>query len=138
MSVSLEGERLASKLKGPATEIESRADGLRIVMANELLSYREVIAAAIRRQRPKVEVVTVEPEMLDTETARLDPEVVVCSQVTDLVRRSALVWVELYPEHGSLSFVSVAGELSTIEDIQFEDLVHVIDRALDLARSTYR
>ena len=53
---------------------------MRVLMAIEPRSYREVIGEAIRGLRPHLEVVIVEPDALEPEMARLDPELVICSQ----------------------------------------------------------
>ena len=99
---------------------------MRVLMANEPRSYREAIAAVVQMQCPEVEVFMVEPEALDAETSRVNPDLVICSQATDLVRQYVSVWVELYPEHRSKSIVSVAGSRSTIEDIQLSDIVSLV------------
>jgi hypothetical protein len=48
-------------------------DQLRVLLANELRSYREVIALALRELRPGVEVIDVEPKELDAEAKRFSP-----------------------------------------------------------------
>jgi len=53
---------------------------MRVLMAIEPRSYREVIGAAIRGLRPHLEVVIVDPDALEPEMARLDPELVVCNR----------------------------------------------------------
>jgi hypothetical protein len=105
-------------------------NGARILIACELKSYREAIAAAFRLLRPGVEVVEVEEEDLDREVGRLGPDLVVCSRLTAQVEDRAPNWVELYPGCGARSVVSVRGERSTIEEIQLSDLLAVVDRAV--------
>lgn len=100
----------------------------RVLVACELRSYREAIAAAFRVLRPSVEVFEVEEEDLDREVGRLDPDLVVCSRLTARVENHAPNWVELYPGCGPRSVVSVRGERSTIEEIQLSDLLSVVDK----------
>jgi hypothetical protein len=102
-------------------------NGARVLVACELRSYREAIAAAFRLLRPNVEVFEAEEEDLDREVGRLDPDLVVCSRLTARVEKRAPNWVELYPEYGPHSVVSVRGERSTIEGIQLSDLLSVLD-----------
>jgi hypothetical protein len=45
----------------------------RILVANELTSYRQTIAIVFRELHPNVEVLEVDPETLDWEVARLGP-----------------------------------------------------------------
>ena len=74
----------------------------RVLLANELCSYREVMAATIGCLRPDVEVFTVEPEDLDGEVVRLAPDLVLCSWLTPMVA-GLPNWVVLYPGHESYS-----------------------------------
>jgi len=81
----------------------------RVLVANEPRSYRQAIAAALQVVRPDVEVLVVEPELLDDEVAHAESDVVVCSEATQIVRARATVWVDLYPGGGRLSVVCVRG-----------------------------
>ena len=45
-----------------------------------------------------------------------------------MVRERVPVWVELYLGYVLESVIGVGGERSTIEEIQFSDLLSVIDR----------
>ena len=102
----------------------------RVLVANEPRSYRQAIAAALQVIRPDMEVLVVEPELLDDEVAHAEADVVVCSEVTQLVRARATVWIDLYPGSGPLSVVCVKGRSSTCPDIEFADLIEVVDRAV--------
>ena len=97
------------------------------MVACELQSYREALAAAFRELRPDIEVFESEKEDLDREVERLDPDLVVCSRLTARVEDRAASWVELYPDHEPHSVVSVLGERSTVEEIQLSDLLSIID-----------
>ena len=100
----------------------------RVLVACDLQSYRQALAAAFRELRPSVEVFEVEEEDLDREVERLDPDLVVCSRLTTRIEDRAPSWVELYPNHAAHSVVSVLGERSTVEEIQLSDLLSIIDR----------
>jgi hypothetical protein len=108
--------------------------GLRILLANDLRSYRETLAAAFRILKPHTEVFAVDPDKLDSEVERLGPKLVICSRATPTVKTQSLAWVELYPEHGSVSVVSVGGECSTIAWIELGDLLRIIDRTESIAK----
>ncbi len=108
---------------------------MRVLIANEPFAYREVICGAFRELRPHVEVASAEPEDLDREFLRLVPSLVVCSQVTTLVECEAVAWVELYPGHASRVVVSLAGEKTTSDDIDFDALLSVLDRTERLYES---
>src|SRR5215208_2202645 len=93
----------------------------RILVANELTSYRQSIAIVLRE---------LDPEALDEEVARLVPDLVVCSRVTAVVRQRAANWIELYPECKPFSTICIGGEHTAIEDIELADLLSVCARVL--------
>ena len=98
-------------------------DARRILVANELTSYRETIAVVIRELHPNVEVFEVEAEKLDREVARLRPDLVICSRVTQLVSDVVANWVELYPDCEPFSTLYIGGERTALEDVQLSDLL---------------
>ena len=69
-------------MRGRHEPVESK----RIVVANEPRSYREAMAVACRVLRPEVEVILAEPADLDAAVARLDPQLVPCSRLTEVYR----------------------------------------------------
>ena len=100
---------------------------MRVMVANEPRSYRETISYAIAELRPGIEVLTVEPEDLDDEVLRVSPQLVVCSQVTDLVEREAPAWIELYPDLGSESVVSLDGQMTIYPDMDLDTILSIVD-----------
>jgi hypothetical protein len=104
-------------------------------MANEPLAYREVISAAFKELRPHIGVHTTEPADLDKEFLRLSPRLVVCSRITALVEREASAWIELYPEHTSRAVVSLAGEKTVFDEMDFDTLLSMLDKAERLYES---
>jgi hypothetical protein len=105
-------------------------DARRILVANELTSYRQTIAIVLRELHPGVEVFEVEPGTLEGEVARLGPDLVICSRVTAGVRERAANRVELYPKCKPFSTFCIGGERRTMEDIQLSDLLSVCARVL--------
>lgn len=104
--------------------------GMRVMVANSPVSYREVISAVLKEMRPQLEVLAVEPDDLDEEFARFSPHLVVCSQATELIQREAAAWVELYPGHASEVVVVLCGERVTYpEGMDFEALLSMVDEA---------
>ncbi len=111
-----------------------RSPRLRVLLANEPRSYREVIAEAVRQLRPGVEAITVEQDELGDAIRRFAPDVVICSKVTATVMGSAPIWVDLYLGYGARSIVSVDGRREEFAQIQLADLLSVVDRAEGPAR----
>jgi len=101
---------------------------MRILVANEPTIYREVISAAFRVLQPCVEAFTAEPEYLDREFSRLQPQFVVCSRLTRRVELDALVWVVLYPHGASRAVVGrLDGRRITLAGIDLDTLLSVLD-----------
>lgn len=110
---------------------------INILVANEPRSYREAIASTLRALRPNVGVTEVEPEALDREVERLRPDLVVCSNLTTKVEELAPAWIVLYPGDNPVGMISTAGELSTITNIELNNLLSVVDQVADLSSSNY-
>ena len=111
---------------------DPRSRKTRVLLANVPRAYREAIASAIRALRPNVEVETTEPDELDGRIRRFAPDVVVCSEATEIVRSNVPIWIELYPEHGSRSIATIGGERKEYAEIQLPDLIAIVDRAEEL------
>jgi hypothetical protein len=114
--------------------------GLRVLLANQPVVYRDVIAAAIETLRARFEVFTAEPEDLDRVFLRLGtPLVVVCSQLTDLVEREALAWIQLYPDHATHTIVALGDEPPTkLAHMDLDALLAILDAAERLCQCDSR
>ena len=106
-----------------------REAALRVLLANEPRSYRESIAAVFRQLRPSLQVKVVEPEALESNVTRFDPDVAICSRATGAMMERVPVWVELYPEHAAHSVASEGGRRTEFAEIQLLDLISILDRA---------
>lgn len=106
---------------------------MRIIIANAPRSYREVIAVAVQTLRPYIEVILVAPEDLDREVKRLEPHLVVCSELTTTVQERSLAWILLYPEGKTQVVISMARQTTTVNDLEFERLLAIVDDAEHLA-----
>jgi hypothetical protein len=100
----------------------------RVLMANELASYRQTLAFVLSELRPDVEVIEADSGSLNQQVLRMSPDLVICSRVTSLVRERVPNWVELYPECQTVSTFCIGGERSTLDDVQLSDLLSLIDR----------
>ncbi len=109
---------------------------MRILVANEPRSYREVMAAAILLLRPGCDVITVDPNDLDGVVTRLRPEVVMCSRLTLAVLNGATSWMLLYPDGESGAVCSVDGHHRPIAVVEFGEILALIDSTRQLAHSS--
>lgn len=104
-----------------------------ILVANELASYRESIAAVLRISLPDAEVFEADSADLNREVLRLRPDLVICSRVTSLVEGRVPNWIELYPDCDPHSTFSVRGERYTKEQVDLDDLLAVAGRPRSVA-----
>lgn len=112
-------------------EAGSRADGLRVLLANEPRAYRECIATVFGHLRPDFDVKVVGPDALDDQVRSLSPDVAICSRATGIVEALVPVWVELYPGYAAHSIVSERGMRTEFEEIRLDDLLSIADRAAE-------
>lgn len=105
---------------------------MRVLITIAPLSYRQVLMLAFRRLCPRVEVIVVGPEELDTEVERFAPDLVVCDTVTQRVRAGVASWVEILFENDLDANVCVGGVSSRLEGFGIEDLLAVSDEVEQL------
>jgi hypothetical protein len=104
-----------------------------ILIANELASYRESIAAVFRMSLPDLDVYEADSADMNREIVRLRPDLVICSRVTPLVEDRVPNWIELYPDCELYSTFSVEGERYTTEQVDLSDLLAIVDRSRSAA-----
>ena len=102
-------------------------------MAIEPRSYREVIGEAIQGLRPHLEVAIVEPDALEPEIARLDPELVICSLPSIAVANGRPAWIEFHPYEQPAARIYVGSRWFELEEVELEDLLWAIDEAERIA-----
>jgi LmbE family N-acetylglucosaminyl deacetylase len=108
---------------------------MRILMANEPRSHREVFAGALRALRPHLEVITVTPDALEGEAPRLHPDAVVCSRITPALRTAAGRWMEARLEDGTLRVRTSDTGRSHDPDPGLDVLLQFVDRGEEQSRT---
>lgn len=106
---------------------------MRIVVAIEPRSYREVIGEAIQALRPHHDVVIVEPRALKMEVARLDPELVVASQPNTVEPNGRPAWVEFRP-YDQTTAICLDGGYSKDANPELAELLSVVDETERLSQ----
>jgi hypothetical protein len=115
---------------------------MRLVVAIEPRSYRQVIGEAIRVLRPHVEVTVLEPGMLGAGLRRLEPELVFADQPDtfgpegESSERPA--WVEFRPYEEPPARVYLAGRRWELEAVELSDLLSIVDQTEELTRTAGR
>ena len=111
---------------------------MRILLANEPRSHREVFAGALRALRPEVEVITVRPDALEGEMPRLRPDAVVCSHITPSLSTAAGRWMEVRLEDGTLRVRTSDTGRSRDPDPGLDILLQFVDRGEEQTRNAGR
>ena len=106
-----------------------------VVFAIEPRSYRQVIGQAVRAMRPRLEVVVVEPDTLGAAVARLGSDVVFANRPEDGEAPGPSAWVEFRPYEEPPARVRLAGERWDLGEVDLPDLLAIVDRAEELART---
>lgn len=107
---------------------------MRVLLANEPRSYREIFAGAFRALRPHVEVITAEPGALEEAASRLHPDAVVCSNATPALRTAIEVWMEVRLEDGTLRVRASDTGRSQDTNPGLQTLLAFVDRSEGEAR----
>jgi hypothetical protein len=97
---------------------------MRILLANEPRSHREVFAGALRALRPHLEVITVKPDA------------VVCSRITPALRTATGSWMEVRIENGKLRVRTTDTGSSRDPDPGLDVLLQFVDRGEEQSRNT--
>lgn len=111
---------------------------IRVLIAIYPRMYGEALAYVLKKNRPQAEVVRVEASELDGQLESFDPQLVVCNGPTDeVVKALAPSWVELsYEARGITASVCLGGRRTTVEDVEVEDVLAMVDEAERLSQSS--
>jgi hypothetical protein len=115
---------------------------LRVVVAIEPRSYRQVIGRALRALRPHlVEVVVLDPDTLEAGVARMEPHLVFADRPNAFAPQGGPVGspvrVELRPyEMPPPARVCLAGRRWELEEVDLPDLLAIVDQTEELSRAT--
>ncbi|HET8522394.1 MAG TPA: hypothetical protein VFL82_04115 [Thermomicrobiales bacterium] len=104
----------------------------RIIIANEPRFYREVIAAGLKLLRAHIEITVVDPADIIASVAQLQPQLLVCSELTDSLAAASPTWILLPIDDRDPVVFNVGGERTTSGSIEFQDLLSAIDLAEQL------
>lgn len=107
---------------------------MKVLIAIEPRSYREVIGLAIEELRPHLRVEILEPDLLESEVSRLEPDLVFCSRSDCLPGSCERAWIEFRPYAETQATVCLGGVISTMEGVDLDDILSIVDRAERLLR----
>lgn len=102
---------------------------LRVLVANLPRMYRESLAQAVRRHRPHFEVLVAAPKDLDGEAERTGSHVLVRDDdgVETGAPAGVLCWVGIIIDNHLNARISVNGRISSVRDINLDELFAALD-----------
>ena len=107
-----------------------------VVFAIEPRSYRQVMGEAVQALRPHVEVIVLEPGTLEVAVARLEPDLVFAARPeAPSSPGGPAAWVEFRPYEEPPARVRLAGRRWDLGEVELGDLLSIVDRAEELART---
>jgi CheY-like chemotaxis protein len=101
-----------------------------ILVANDPPLYREVLGSQLPRLRPGLTVLLVDPADLDEAVARLRPQLVLCSELTDAVRQSATAAIVLDPDGTKRAVLTIDGQQQVLLNPGLTELLAAVDAAV--------
>ena len=109
---------------------------VRVLVTVEPRMYREAIALAVQRNRPKAEMMLVPEDVLNGQVEDFAPHVLVRNDSDGVAPEellgSVVCCMEVLYTDGMAARVSLGDSSHTIEDATMEDLLALVDEAEDL------
>jgi hypothetical protein len=106
---------------------------VRVLVTVQPTLYREALAFAVQRNRPEAEVMIVPEEVMDGQVKDFAPHVLVRNDKDGVVPEgllgSVVCRVEVLFTDGMAARISVGDSSYTIEDLNMEDLLALVDEA---------
>jgi DNA-binding XRE family transcriptional regulator len=100
-----------------------------VVVAHEWRLWNSAMAVAFRTIRPHLDVVDATPNDLDAAVVRYAPALVVCGELTGVVKSCVPAWVQIDPVDANRATVGLGGRERVIAPLDFVDLIAVLDEA---------
>ena len=101
-----------------------------ILVANDPPLYRDLLGSQLPRLCPGLTVLLVDPTDLDDALARLRPQLVLCSELTDAVRQFATTALVLDPDGTHCAVLTVEGQQQMMLNPRLTDLLAAVDAAV--------
>ena len=98
-----------------------------VCFEDDYRAYRDVIAASIRILRPHVKVETADPDALEEERTRFEPEMVICGRPSAADSNDGLAWIELSLDPLRPSNIRVDDRRWESTNPTLEELLSIID-----------
>jgi hypothetical protein len=105
---------------------------MRVLVAIEPLSYREIVAFVLSEHRPEAEVMVAAAKDLDDKIDDFAPHLMVCEELTPKVSVRVSSWVRLLPPGRRDAAVRVGDQHTRVLSMGIEDLLRVVDATKEL------
>lgn len=102
---------------------------MRLLIGTSPRVYRELLVLSLHGHRPEAEVRMSPPKLLDDETGRFMPHMVVHNEGVVVAAQAGLIcWLEMLFSDGMGARVRLDGSTWDVEDLGTEDLLAIVDR----------
>jgi uncharacterized protein YabN with tetrapyrrole methylase and pyrophosphatase domain len=101
-------------------------DPISVLLANEPRAYRDTLAVALRLLRPQAAVIVTDPSTLEEDILQYDPQMVICSQLSQVVNSDVPTWVVLYPDGTLGATLHKEGENASIIGLDLAGIAALI------------
>ena len=101
-----------------------------ILVANEPVLYRDLLASQLPRLRPGLTVLRVDPADLAAAVARIRPQLVICSELPDSIRPFVTAALVLDPDGTTCTVLTVDGQHRVLRNPRLSDLLAAVDAAV--------
>jgi hypothetical protein len=98
-----------------------------VCFEDDFRAYRDMIATGIRILRPHAEVETADPDALEEETTRFEPEMVICARPSAADCNDGPAWIELSLDPLRPSNIRVGNRRWESANPALEELLGIID-----------
>ncbi len=106
---------------------------LRVLIVVVPRMFRNTLERVLKEERPNLEVRSADPQDLDREISRFEPQLLLCSELSPKVEEVVISWIHVLYKDSLTANVRVGERRSTLQDPSFEDLLCVIDETQRLA-----
>jgi hypothetical protein len=114
------------------------AESLRILIAHEPRSYRDVQGAMLRELYPGADIQIAEPARIPAQFDAFAPHLVICSDLTPTIRDRAFAWVLLYPDDADLAVICIDNQQSVVQGVTMDQLLDVVERVAEQVGTSLR
>lgn len=107
---------------------------VRVIIALDVPLYRDAMSQTMSHLRPSWEILEVLPEALDQSVVGVQPDVVICSELTEVVETGVRMWFVLLPAGSYRCVMAIDGIRHEESNMPFASILDHIEQAHDYVK----